>query len=147
MKNRDMPVIILGTGGHSKVIVDMLIKSEIEILGFVTLDKQLGDSFCGYKVLGDDSAIANFLPNDVALVNGIGALPQQKHRWMVATKMRDMGYSFMTIVHSSAIIASSVKLGEGVQVMAGSVIQPDVYVGNDSIINCKELSFSPRSRL
>ena len=129
------PVIILGAGGHAKVLADSLNCSGYKILGFVTPDIKPGSCFYNYKVLGDDSIVAKYLPSDVILANGIGALPYKTLRWDLAMKFRDKGYCFVTIVHPSAIIAENVVLEEGVQVMSGSVIQTDVKIGCDTIIN------------
>lgn len=129
------PVIILGAGGHAKVIAEALILSGNEILGFVTPEKELRAPFLGINVIGDDSIISTFSPHDVVLANGIGALPYQKLRWNLASRMRKQGYSFMTIVHPSAIISRDAVLAEGVQVMAGSVIQPGTQISRDCIIN------------
>ena len=129
------PVIILGAGGHAKVIAEALIRLGNVILGFVTPDKEPIAPFLGIKVIGDDSIVSTFSPDDVVLANGIGALPYQKLRWDLASRMRKLGYSFMTIAHPSAIIARDVVLAEGVQVMAGSVIQPGTQISRDCIIN------------
>ena len=129
------PVIIVGTGGHAKVVADMLKLSNREILGFVDPKMDAELDFCGKKVLGDDSVISQYPHNEIELANGIGSLPGKKNRWKLADKMRMQGYSFATIVHPSSIIAPDVFLGEGVQVMAGVVIQSSVKIGKDSIIN------------
>ena len=133
MKNK--PVIILGTGGHAKVVADALKLSGREILGFVTPDLEIGTEFCGKKILGDDLVINQYAPDTVELVNGVGSLPKKILRWQLAEKMRIRGCSFATIIHPRAMIASGVSLGEGVQVMAGAVIQSGTIIEQDSIIN------------
>jgi UDP-3-O-[3-hydroxymyristoyl] glucosamine N-acyltransferase len=75
--------------------------------------------------------ISQYPHNEIELANGIGSLPGKKNRWKLADKMRMQGYSFATIVHPSSIIAPDVFLEEGVQVMAGVVIQS---IGKNSII-------------
>ncbi len=129
------PVIIIGAGGHSKVVADALNCSGYKILGFVTPDAEPGSSFYNSTILGDDSVIIEYLPDDVLLANGIGALPYQTLRYKLAMNFRNQGYSFVTIVHPSAIVSQNVILEEGVQVMSGAVIQTDVKIGCDSIIN------------
>jgi len=125
----------MGAGGHAKVLFDALRLSNREILGFVTPDLEVGENFCGKKVLGNDSEIDNYSPNDIELVNGIGSLPRKNLRWKVAGRMRQKGYYFSSVIHPSAIIANNVRFGKGVQVMAGAIIQADTSVGDDSIVN------------
>ena len=134
IENTHKPVIILGAGGHAKVIADALLQSGHKILGFVIPDKKQETSFYGFSVLSDDD-IDTFQPDSVVLANGIGALPYQGKRRALAARMRDQGYTFTTIIHPSAVVASDVELAEGVQVMAGSVIQSGTKIGIDSIIN------------
>lgn len=129
------PVIVLGAGGHAKVIAEALNLSGVTILGFITPDKESGDKFCGLKVLGNDSVITKYDRDEIVLANGLGALPGHTMRWSLARQMRDWGYRFTAVIHPSAIISSSVTLAEGVQIMAGSVIQPNVKLGLDSIVN------------
>ena len=135
----DKPVIIMGAGGHAKVITDALKLSGRDILGFVTPDLEADSEFYGKKVLGNDEVINQYLPDEIELVNGVGSLPRKNLRWKLAEKMRIQGYNFATIIHPDAFIASDVNLGEGVQVMAGAIIQPGTKIEQDSIINTGSL--------
>jgi len=129
------PVIILGAGGHAKVLIELLQIVEQKILGVIDINKNKGDLFCGIKVLGDDEEINNYSSSEVGLVNGIGSLPEQDSRFKVATKFRKKGYKFISVIHPASIIAEDVILEEGVQIMAACVLQPGVKIGLDSIIN------------
>ena len=133
MKNK--PVIIIGAGGHARVVYDSLIESDREVLGFITLNKEKGTSFCNSKVLGEDKDVLKYKPQNIELANGIGFIFENQNRFNVAEKMRDDGYSFTKILHPSAIIGKGVDLGEGVQIMAGSIVQPGTKIGKDTIIN------------
>jgi sugar O-acyltransferase (sialic acid O-acetyltransferase NeuD family) len=133
MTNR--PVIILGAGGHAKVLFEALRLSGRVILGFVTPDLEVGAGFCGSTVLGDDSIILNYSANEVDLVNGVGALPGKNLRWKLTSSMREKGYHFTVVIHPNAVVASDVVLKEGAQVMAGVVIQPGTTIGKNTIIN------------
>jgi len=131
----EKPVIICGVGGHARVIADSLIKSKRKILGFIAPNSDYQESIFGLKILGDDTYLGNYSVNEVVLANGIGSLPRQDRRWNFASEMRSKGYSFTKVIHSSVIIGESIKLEEGVQIMAGSVIQTNVSIGSDTIIN------------
>ena len=129
------PLIILGAGGHAKVLAEILIGQGHNILGLVTPNNRSKLAISGLSVLGDDDAISAFQPEEVLLVNGIGAIPGRNTRWKVAVRMRESGYAFANVIHPNAIIASDIKLSEGVQIMAGSVIQSGTQIGRNSIIN------------
>ncbi len=133
------PVIVLGAGGHAKVVADVLKQSGRKILGLIDIKEKKGASRFGLLVLGDDNDLDQYDADDIELANGVGALSGKGIRWDMANRMRIAGYTFSTIIHPSAIIAESVLLREGVQVMAGCVIQPEVSIGLDSIINTGSL--------
>lgn len=134
-KGKIESVIILGSGGHSLVLEDALIELGYDIYGFITPDKEPGSSFSSSIVLGSDDLFTKINPDEVVLVNGIGALPSEYKRWQLAERMRSLDYNFITVIHPSAVVAKGAKLEEGVQVMAGAVIQTGTRVGLDSIIN------------
>ena len=132
---RAKPLILLGTGGHAKVVAEALRLSGREILGVTDPNSSPGSNFFGVKVLGGDEAIYDYSPEEVELVNGVGALPGKARRWEIGEQMRRRGYRFASVIHPSAVIAKDVELSEGTQVMAGAVIQPSVKIGVDTIVN------------
>lgn len=134
-KKDQKPVIILGAGGHARVVLDVLTLLGREVLGVVEPNAEVGSAFSVSTVLGDDSVIKEYSPNVIELANGIGGMPNQNLRWHLASLMRSQGYLFTTIIHPSVVIARDVELGEGAQIMAGSIIQSNTKVGKDSIIN------------
>jgi UDP-perosamine 4-acetyltransferase len=135
MNSEMQPVIILGAGGHAKVVAEALRQSGREIAGLLTPDTAPGTELYGSSVLGDDKALDAFAPDTIDLANGIGAMPGKIARWTQATRLRGLGYRFISVIHPSAVIAEDVVFADGVQIMAGVVIQPGVRVGLDSIIN------------
>lgn len=132
------PIIILGAGGHAKVLIEALRQSGRTISGLLTTDPTLsGSNILGIPVLGSDEVINSFSPYDIRLVNGLGSVDLPLNRQRIFERFNCMGYKFATSIHPSAVIATDVLLGEGVQVMAGSVIQPGCRIGNNSIINTR----------
>lgn len=129
------PIIIIGAGGHAKVLIEVLRLCELKILGLLDINKTKGDLFCGVQVLGNDEDISNFSPDEVVLVNAVGSFSGSDLRCKVAKIFRDKGYSFKSTIHPASIVASDVSIEEGVQIMAACVLQPGVQIGMDSIIN------------
>ena len=131
-----MPVIILGAGGHAKVLIEALLASSAVIAGIVDPDPtRAGKTILGVPVLGGDDVVGEYTSSEILLVNGLGSVTLPVKRQQLFEKFKGMGYSFATVVHPSAIVASDVVLGEGAQVMAGTVIQPGSRIGINSIIN------------
>lgn len=131
-----LPVLIVGGGGHAKVLIDALRLHLSRIIGITEVDPaKLGTEVLGVRVIGDDKAISEHAPDTLLLVNGIGSVHLPKARKAVFEKFKEQGFTFATVVHPSAVVARDVVLGEGCQIMAGSVIQPGSKVGKNTIVN------------
>lgn len=132
------PVIILGAGGHARVLIDALLATSREISGIVDPDPALkGARILGLPVLGGDEVVTQFPPADVLLVNGLGSVGSPVRRQKIFERFKGMGYSFISVVHPSAVVATQVELGEGGQIMAGAVIQTGSRIGANVIINTR----------
>ena len=133
-----LPVIVLGAGGHAKVLIEALLASSAVITGVVDPDLTLvGTTIHGVQVLGGDDVVNEFPPSEVQLVNGLGSVSLPVKRQQLFERFKGIGYDFATVVHPSAVVASDVELAEGAQVMAGVVIQPGCSIGVNSIINTR----------
>lgn len=134
---KETSVILLGAGGHAKVVLDLLQALNREVLG--VCDPGLFDQgikqWRGLLVLGHDEAIEQYPPDRIELANGIGSLPGNSLRRHLHEKFTCRGYRFATLVHPSAILGFGVELGVGVQIMAGVIVQADTHLGDSVILN------------
>ena len=129
-------VILLGAGGHAKVLLDTLQLSGITMDG--VSDPGFGKTeklWRGIAVLGDDNDVLQMNPAEVVLVNGVGSLPGQGLRQQVFRKFKESGFGFLNVIHPFSAIGTGVETGEGFQVMAGAVIQADSRIGSNVIVN------------
>lgn len=132
----DKPVLVIGGGGHAKVLIDCLLLSQAHILGIVDSDiNKIGQKVLGVPIIGTDEAILKYRPSEVLLVNGLGSTKEMTVRSKIFKWLKSMGYSFASIIHPTAIIATNVVMDEGVQIMAGAIIQPGCCLGSNVIIN------------
>lgn len=130
------PVVLLGSGGHARVLLDILQRSNIEILGLVDPHRSTGSLWLDCPVLGNDEIIFDLSPASIELVNGIGSLPGDAGlRAQLFSHFRSRGYRFKTLIDPLAFIAGNVVLKEGVQIMVGAIVQTGVSIGENSIIN------------
>jgi sugar O-acyltransferase (sialic acid O-acetyltransferase NeuD family) len=128
-----VPVIIVGAGGHAKVVLEALRRCGTEILGLVDRDpEKTGKSLLGAPVIGGDDAIAEYAPHDIRLTIGLGPISQRRKLF---DAFKDQSYEFANVIHPAAVVSDSAKLGEGVQIMAGAIIQADARIGDNVIIN------------
>ncbi len=96
-----MKIAIYGAGGHGKVVCDAMLQAGLDTpVGFVDDDStKRGTSILGLPVLGDITRLSG--PADVTLAMGIGDNDSRRRAFEDA---RARGYSFVTVVHPSAIV-------------------------------------------
>lgn len=126
------PVILLGMGGHSRVLLDALRCSGIKVLGYVDRAEAVTD--VGIPFLGGDGQVLDFPAAEIMLVNGVGSLALRSRLF---DEFKARGYRFAQVIHPSVVISKTAVLGEGVQVMAGAVVQTGSCVGENVIINTR----------
>ncbi|MEO5378968.1 MAG: acetyltransferase [Magnetococcus sp. DMHC-6] len=132
--------LILGVGGHGRVVLDTLLIHGFaqQALGFVVPDPVVHDaSICGIPLLWEEEMLRNYSPDQVVLVNGLGGVGDTEPRAKIFQKFTALGYSFLTVVHPWAVVSASAVLGPGVQVMAGAIIQTGSRVGENTIVNTR----------
>ncbi len=132
----EKPVILLGAGGHAKVLLDILLEQNVEILGIAEKEGAgCSSDLYGVPVIGNDSDVLGYSPDAIALVNGIGSIASTALRQKIYEKYKRQGYRFRQVIHPRAIVSRRVEFCEGVQVMAGAVVNVGTHVGENSIVN------------
>lgn len=130
------PIIILGAGGHAGVLLDALQQLGREVMGITDPDETLWNKeWLGVDILGDDDKILDIHPDHIELVNGLGGVKSTRARQKLFETWHNNGYSFASVVHPKAVLAPSVKIVEGVQVLAGAIINPHTIIGVNTVVN------------
>lgn len=128
-------VYVLGGGGHARVVLDALLANGVAVTGVLDPALPPGDAVLGVPIKGGDELLEGANPDAVLLVNGIGANPDVVTRKRLFEEMRAGGFAFASVRHPSATIGRECELGEGVQVMAGAVLQAGVRIGDNTVVN------------
>ena len=125
----DKKVVIIGAGGHSKVIADIVTKSKDNLIGFLDDNKNLLNKtiYLDKKVIGTTDDIEKY--NDCWFLIGIG---NNKIRKEISMKYK---LNYYTAIHPSAIISNEVTIGEGTVIMPGVVVNTGTSIGKHCIIN------------
>ncbi len=124
MNNR---LIIVGAGGHGKVIADNALKNGYTDINFV--DDHACGSCMGFPIIGTAADIPGFDNGKTDFIIGIGDNETRK-------RIADCcDVNWVSLVHPSAQIGAEVSLGRGTVVMAGAVINACAAVGEHCIIN------------
>jgi len=132
----NLPVIVIGAGGHAKVLIDILLSLSIKVLGMTDPDPEKSpSSILNIPVIGNEDIISKYATNEIRLVIGFGSIRVTSARERAYLFFKGKGHTFANVIHPSSVIASEVHLGEGVQIMAGTVIQPGCNIGSNTIVN------------
>lgn len=134
-----LPLVMLGAGGHAKVLLSLARAAGMSVVGVV--DPLLASAgvrqWRGVPVLGDDAALDELDPKRIALVNGIGQTATGHDRRRLLERVAPRAFHFPALIHPAATVDDTTQLAEGVQVMAGAVVQADCSIGPHTIVNTR----------
>ena len=120
-------LIIIGAGGHGKVIADNALKNGYKDICFID-DHAKGETM-GFPIVGTSEDIELFNDGNTDFIIGIGNNDVRK------TIAKTYKVNWVSIVHPSAQIAFNAEIGKGTVVMANAVINACATVGEHCIIN------------
>jgi sugar O-acyltransferase (sialic acid O-acetyltransferase NeuD family) len=128
-------IVIIGAGGHGKVTLDILqYSSSVKVIGFIDDEDSHDKVINGVPVLGDVAALPRLI-QEKRIEGGIIALGNRKVRAALFEHLKEMGLKPVNAVHPRAVIAKTVRMGDGVMIAAGAIINTDSVIGDDVIIN------------
>jgi acetyltransferase EpsM len=128
-----MKICIIGQGGHSKVIIDIINSlNEYDIIAHID-DKFSAIEKKGSIIYGPIS-LSKQLAKD-AEVKFIIAIGDNKIRKGIAEKLNLKVDKFATLIHPSAIISPSAHIGFGTVIMPLVVVNAYSFIGNHVILN------------
>lgn len=114
-------IVIIGAGGHSKVISDIVSSLGYNLCGF------LDDTKTEPGILGKIADYEKYI--NCEFVIGIG---DNNARKRIAS---NMNCKFACLIHPTAIVSPSANLGEGTVVMPNAVVNASSTIGKHCIIN------------
>lgn len=123
---------IIGAGGQSRQVLSMVRKvwPNSTVLGFIGLEEEKDRVINGVKVLVE-SELEAAKKNEVFLLNGLG----RPNRSSVIEKLLNLGFSFHTIIHSSANIGEAVSIGNGTIIQSGVGVMTNVEIGKFVLVD------------
>lgn len=122
-------LIILGSGGHSKVVLDALeyCTNDYSIMLCDDNPHRVGDSVLGYTINVTPHPLAN-ITDKVHVAIGSNTVREKIYHSL----SKDV---LLTIIHPSAVIAKTAEIAGGVFIAANAILGPESNIGEGSIIN------------
>ncbi len=128
-------MLIVGGGGHSLVVVDVLRSSGVAIAGALTREGTPMDGLArlGVDVLGTDAELAERIASGARAV--FVAVGDNRTRRRLTAAVVAAGGQLATAVSPRAVVSDSATIGAGALVMPGAVINALATIGSGAIVN------------
>ena len=120
-------LIIIGAGGHGKVIADAALKNGYTNICYI--DDHAKGEIMGFPIIGTCEDIERLNDENTDFIIGIGNNDVRKK----VAETHDLNW--VSIVHPSAQIAFYAEIGKGTVVMANAVVNVCATIGEHCIIN------------
>lgn len=128
------PLIFAGGGGHCKSVIDVAESAGYSILGILDKPEEVGKQVLGYKVIGTDEDIPQYV-NKADFVITVGHIKSNAVRHLIAERIKKSGGKLATIIASDAIVSKYATIGEGTVILHKCVVNADAKIGKNCIIN------------
>jgi UDP-perosamine 4-acetyltransferase len=130
-----MKVVIIGAGGHGRVVLDTLRQArQYDPAGFIDADTtRAGQLVSGLPVLGPINLLTKLRKQDIRAA--IVAIGDNRIRQGYADEVAQAGLELINAIHPSATVSPSVKLGRNILLAAGAILSPEVEVADSVIVN------------
>ena len=126
-------VVLIGGGGHCKVVIDNLKLNDIDIIGILDDDPAApGKEVMGYKIIGRIDQLSSYRGEvDYAVI----AVTDPMTRKVLDKKCSEAGIEQIGFIHPEAVISPSSRISEKAQVCAGAIINPEAELKDQAIVN------------
>mgnify|MGYP003672710175 CR=1 FL=1 len=128
MKN----IVLIGGGNQAHYTIDIINKEgKYNIIGIIDSIHDIDSIRFGYKVLGRQEDIKELI-SKYGIEGGVISIGDNWVRYYVSSQIKEQipNFNFVNAIHPSVVIGDNVKLGEGIVMMAGCIINPKSQVGD-----------------
>lgn len=119
-------IIVIGAGGHGKVVVDCIEQENKYRIEAVVDDNYKNRTLFNFHVTQKNN-VTQYVDQKVIIAVGDCGIRKKIANQLKAT--------FITTIHPAAIVSKYATIGEGSQVFASAVVNPSAKIGNHVIIN------------
>lgn len=127
------PLVILGAGGHGRVVLDTAVAAGWTLRGFIDGTKTIGEDINNLSVIGGDRLLddPSFLAEHLFVV----AIGDQEARRRLSLGICAKGGQLATVRHPACVISPSALIGDGTVIIAGAIVNANARVGRFCILN------------
>jgi UDP-perosamine 4-acetyltransferase len=125
--------VILGAGGHAKVVIDVLIHSQRYELAGVLSETESEKCVLGVAVLGTDDLLPLLRAQGVSCA--FAAVGDNRIRKRLLARLTDLGYESINVIGHGSIVSSYARLGQGLAILPGAVVNAGAVIHDGAILN------------
>ncbi len=127
------PALVIGAGAHARVVIEAArAMGGLRLAGLVD-PQPPGAEVLGLAVLGDDDSLPALRAGGIgAALLGIGANAARERAGLAA---RAMGFALPPVIHPTALISPSARIGAGAVIMARAVLGAGAVVEAFAVVN------------
>ena len=125
--------IVIGAGGHARVVGAALCALGVEIAGFFD-DSFDGaeEAICGASLIG---MLEDALRFETDSYDAYIAIGDNEKRAEVVEQLRRAGYALPALVHPMSLLERNCRVGEASHVCIGAILGSQVCIGKGVIVN------------
>ena len=129
-------LVLIGGGGHCKSIISSIDKSLFSDVVIVDSLDSVGKSVDGVPIVGTDDDLPKLYAEGYhnAFV-AVGSVSSSQKRMHIAESLSGFGFAFPSIIDSTAVLADSAVIGNGVFIGKNAVINAGSKIEDFAIIN------------
>jgi len=125
-------VIIVGDGGHAKVIIDIFLDAGIQPSGCTGLDP-CRRNLLGVEIIGGDDQLPRLFAAGAR--QAFIAIGDNRKRREMSRAVQEIGFQLVNAISTRASVSRFARLGVGVAIMPGAVVNADAEIGDGVIVN------------
>ena len=130
--NPERLLLVIGAGGHARVVIDVARAAGFEPTA--ALDPTEVGSVCnGVEVVGGDELAEEIFAKGVR--DAVIAIGDNRLRIKLGERLCALGFTLPRLIHPSAIISPSARVGDGTVIMPLAVINASATIGQLVVIN------------
>lgn len=126
-----MKLVIWGAGGHGKQVCDVAVACGVREIVFI--DDVVRGTHYGRPVVGGPEMLVHLYRDGYRKF--VMAIGDNARRAKCFARALADGVEAATLIHPTAAVSSTAKIGPGTVVMPGAVVNADAEVGSNCIVN------------
>jgi sugar O-acyltransferase (sialic acid O-acetyltransferase NeuD family) len=137
MLERAPSCVLLGGGGHARVLIDALQAAcAAQTFGILDPDASLAEALLDVPVLGSDELLPDLARNGTThFIVAVGSVGDATVRRRLFERALALGLAPLEVRHPSAVVSRWATLGQGVQLLPAAVVNAGACIGANVIVN------------